>query len=252
MNRFRHRKLRRLVQAKIDGRITSIQEMELNHLLSLSGVRRDDFDRLMSVERELNHSKVEEEHIDVSTRVMQAVLNKAKIKEKSPFSLNTQAWIFGVPAMRFAAVMLVGILLGSALTWVLMDDRSGMNKDQLRGSMMNNEMQGISFMKQNTVIKVIPYALDNMYYLNFIIESQEEIQINIGYDDLDFVPRKSDFIELQGARTINTGNGSISFAARGRATALLILEKVSDVRAPITVRAEQNNGYLFHKQLFFN
>jgi hypothetical protein len=252
MNWFRQKRIKRLVQAKMDGRITSDQEMELNQLLKKSGLKQGDFDRLVAIEKELNHLKLKDEQVDVSTRVMQAILKKQHLKEQASLSENGLAWFFGFSAVRLATIMLVGILLGSAITWMLMGDASNLDTDMLRGSMMNSELQGVSYMQQNTVVKVIPYALDNLYYLNFFIESQEEIQIEVHFNDQDFVPRKSDFIELQGAHTINTGNGSVSFAAKGRATALLILEKVNDNRAQLRVTADKNTMPLFNKQLFFN
>lgn len=240
------------MQAKMDGRIASDQELELNQLLNKSGFRRDDFDRLMELETGLSHVKLKDEQVEVSARVMQAILKKEQMKEQSALSANIQAWFFGFSALRLATVMLVGILLGSAITWMLMDDASNLDKDMLRGTLISNELQGISFMQQHTVVKMIPYTVDKLYYLNFVIESTEEVQIDIGFSDLDFVPRKSDFIELQGGYTINTGNGAISFAAKGRATALIILEKVSDNRAQLSVGAERNKAFLFNKQLFFN
>lgn len=252
MNWFRKRKLRLLIQAKMDGRIASDQELELNQLLNRSGFRRDDFDRLMELETGLIHVKLKDEQVEVSARVMEAILKKEQMKEQSLLSGNIQAWFFGFSALRLATVMLVGILLGSAITWMVLHDESKLDKDLLRGSLMQIESQGISFMQQNTVVKMIPYTLDNLYYLNFFVESHEEIQVEVNYNDLDFIPIKSEFIELHSANIINTGNGYISFAAKGRATVLIILEKTNDNRAQLIVTAEKNKAHLFNKQFFFN
>ncbi len=252
MNWLRKRKLKRLVQAKLGGQITSDQESALNRLMEKSGFMQDDLDRLMAIENQLNQLKAKDAQIDVSTRVMQAILKKEQVQAHSSLSENALAWFFGMPSVRFATAVLVGILLGSAITWTLMTDGGNLDKDMLRGSLINNESRGISFMQQNIVVKMIPYMLDNLHYLNFVIDSPEEIHLEIGFNELDFMPRKSDFIELQGAYVINTASGSISFAAKGRATALLILEKVSDDKVQLRVGARRNNVQIFNKQIFFD
>ncbi len=208
----------------------------------------------MELETGLSHMKLKDEQVEVSAGGHAGHFEENKWKEQSPaLSGNIQAWFLDSRPLRLATVMLVGILLGSAITWMLMDDASNLDKDMLRGTLMSSELRAFRFYAAYAVVKMlIPYTVDKLYYLNFVIESTEEVQIDIGFSDLDFVPRKSDFIELQGGYTINTGNGAISFAAKGRATALIILEKVSDNRAQLSVGAERNKAFLFNKQLFFN
>lgn len=241
-----------MIQAKMDGRIAFDQEMELNRLLSKSGYEQDDFERLIALQKHLDNLKPKDEQIDVTARVMQAILNNEQFRKKAVPLENTTAWNFGFSAVRLAAALLAGILLGSAVTWMLMDAGTKPDKDLLRGSMMANESQVISFMQQHTVLKMKPFMLDELYYLNFFIESPEDVLIELSFNPLEFTPRKSDFIDVPDARAINTANGYISFTTKGRATVLLILEKAGDSRAQITVRAERNKVPLFNKQLFFN
>jgi len=245
------RKFKRLAKARITGSIAPGEEAVLDKLLEESETERREFQRIQELEKQLNSIRITDESIDVTEKVMQTI--KSKTNTAKSFSPNTFSVenLFPTFPVRFAMILLAGIFIGSALTWVFIPGKSGGNTESLAGSLSANPNQSISYSTPNSNIRMIPYQIENMHYLNFIVETGSELQFKISYNDSEMVIANASYLAAEGNKSTSYDTGNVSFSATGRTTFQIIFEKVSDPKTALTVTALQNQSVIISKQLFF-
>lgn len=245
------RKFKRLAKARITGSIAPDEETELEKLLEKSETERNEFQRMLELEKQLDATRLTNEPLDVTEKVMQKI--KSKPDTSKSFVPNTFSVenLFPSFPVRFAMILLIGIFIGSAITWVFIPGKPDGNNKSLAGSLSANTNQSISYTTQNSNIRMIPYQIDNMHYLNFIVETGSELQFKISYNDTEVLIANASYLSTEGNKSTSYDTGNVSFSASGKTTFQIIFEKVSDPTAALTVTAMQNQSVIISKQLFF-
>jgi len=246
------KQIHNLIQARIDGSITPEQDARLNEILEGSESASTAYFHLLGLEEQLAAGQANDSEIDVSDKVMQ----KIRAKQKSPVSFIDRWFSFdslfnAIPVARFAMIMVTGILLGSAVTWMIVGQKEVTTQSQLSGSLSASNSQGMTYNMQNTMVKVIPYTIGDLNYLNFQTDTQNELQVQVTYDEADFILRKSEYIVADGRKADDFNTGTINFKASGRTSYQIILEKVKNQKSSVEVQINQNQAVLALKQLSF-
>ncbi len=150
--------------------------------------------------------------------------------------------------LRYSAMLLLGLLLGSGLTWLWLNQ--GVDDAQLRGSMMGSAGPGLYFERNNTSIKLAPYVIGDMYYLNFFSESADEMLVEVLFTDQDYVPVKSGFLTQGANQSADTETGRITFTSAGKTAFQVILQAEDNLNSPVMVKIYQQQMLLTSKQFF--
>jgi hypothetical protein len=150
---------------------------------------------------------------------------------------------------RFAVFVLIGILIGSGITWLIMPNRHNLDSNMLSGTLSATSKLGISYVSGTTSLKVVPYQIDHIHYLNFFVDTRSEIQFDVTFNASDVVLRKADYVETDGVQSMNMNFGNLNFIASRRATFQVILEKASTMPATVDVTATQNGAIIARRQL---
>lgn len=230
-------KSEKLNKAKPNGKITPAQEEELNKMAEL--------------EKHLESMKLNDETIDVSGEVMRKIYSQKKVREPNQIGLSIFDRLFNPSTVRYAVILLCGIIIGTAVTWSFMAENSESGNRMISGSISDSK-QGISFSDQNVSIKMVPYQIDNIYYLNFIIDSKNEIQMDVTFDEADVILKKADYTASERNPSISFDVGAVHFSANGKTSFQIIIEKVNDHLASVNVTANQDQSILMVKQIFFD
>lgn len=244
--------IERLIQKKFNGSINPEEDAILDKIIAGDEKVRTHYYRLLNLEKELQNAKPTEETVDISGRVIQKI-NSPKDREKTTPTLQFFGVAFFYPMpMRFAAIFIVGILIGSAITWTIIPNRQIIDNANLSGSMMAKSGQTISFIQSNVNVKVAPYAIGTTYYLNFIIDTRDEITIETVFDGGMYAPIKSDYLISGGRKSMDSSNGLISFTALGTTSFQMIFEKTVDENIPVTIKVLQNQTLLTSEKLYMD
>lgn len=247
---FSKAKLKRLQKAKIEGHITPDQEAVLNKILNKYETRSIDFQRLMEIEKHLEMTKPEDKPIDISSNVMQRITTDKRVTKPILSNAIFSGNIFNPVPVRFAVILLIGIFIGSAFTWIFTAEKNTTNNHALVGSLSATSDQAITYSNQNNLIKLIPYQIGNLHYLNFIVDARNEINFEVTFNESDFLLTKADYVVTQGNKSSSFNIGSIVFVASGMTSFQIILEKANETKASITITAMQNQSILISKRLF--
>jgi len=249
---FRKARLDRLIKARMTGDITAEQEAKLNKMLQESDAEEKEYLRMQELKLQLESIRPREENIDVSVRVMQKISAANHAENPKTHNFDVFNSYFNPLPARFAFVMIIGIIIGAGLTWMVTTNTGSMNSEMLSGSLSASGKQGISYSSHNTSIKLVPYQIENMHYLNFVVDTRNETNFDVFFSETDFVMKKSEYVTSQGSQSLNFNSGSVVFAANGMTSFQIILEKVHRSQASVTVTATQNQNNLITRQLFFD
>lgn len=250
---FTRRKIKRLKEARINGSITPEEEQILNKILEGKEAELTELLLLTKIENRLQQTGFAEEQINIQDNVMQEIAAKKRVlnSSKSDPVFFENYFLNPIP-MRFAVILLAGLLIGSVSSYMIFSDNSGTNNAMLTGSLSATPEQGMSFSKENISIKMIPYQIGTMYYLNFISNTRNEVQMEVTFNDSDFSLKKSDYITAGGSMNTNLNTGSVVFTVNGQTSFQIILEKVQAQKATVTINGSQNQSVLFRKELFID
>ncbi|MBS4061233.1 MAG: hypothetical protein KG029_12620 [Bacteroidetes bacterium] len=249
---FRKLRLNRLIKARMTGNISAEQEAKLNKMLQESDAEEKEYLRMQELKQQLESIGPANENIDVSVRVMQKIsaVNHAENQKTHNFDVFN-SYFNPLPA-RFAFVMIIGIIIGAGLTWMVTTNTGSMNSEMLSGSLSSSAKQGISYSSHNTTIKLVPYQIENLHYLNFIVDTRNETNFEVFFNQSDFIMKKSDYVTSQGNQSLSFNSGSVVFTANGITSFQIILEKVHRSQASVTVKTTQNQNNLITRQINFD
>ncbi|MCF8233714.1 MAG: hypothetical protein K9G67_02250 [Bacteroidales bacterium] len=240
------KKINRLLKAKYEGRISREEETELERLLASDKSAAEHQELLEKLEADLHEPDQTEAQVDVSEAVMQKIGGgKSSSHQKKSFNIRS----VNALTYRYAALLIIGLLLGAAVSWVWLTGRQQANVDQLQGSMINAS-DGLYYMQAGTSIKMVPYVAEDLYYLNFFIDARNEIEIETTFSDQYYQPVKMEYIISGGRRNMDNLDGEISFVAHGITQFQIILKRTTERTSSVYIKATQNQNVLTSKQIF--
>lgn len=246
---FRNRELKRLFQAKINGLITEDEEKRLNLLLEGDKAKRDELFSLIKLENDLNTNSFRNEPIDIKNQVMSRISSKNQSVNTEISHISFFNDFLNPVSVRFALTVLAGIVIGTTLTLTFFTDQAKTSTELLTGSLSASNKQGISFANENSSIKLIPYQIGNLYYLNFMVDSRNDLQFEVSFKETDFVLKQSDYISSEGNRSTSFDLGKVGFTTSRKTTFQIILEKLQDQPAIVTVTTSQNQAMFLNKEI---
>lgn len=242
------KRINRLIKAKYEGRISKEEEQELERLLASDQQAARRQEQLEQLDADLREKKQSKKQVDVSEEVMQKIgadKQAGGLKKRNSFKIPPA----GALTYRYAAVLILGLLLGAALSWGWLAVRQQADIGQLQGSMINAS-DGMYYMQAGTSIKMVPYAVEDLYYLNFFIDAKNEIEIETTFGSEAYVPVKMEYITNRGRRNIDNLDGEISFVAHGITQFQIILKNTGGSKSPINIKATENQNVLTSKRIF--
>ncbi len=238
------------MKIKIMGRITPGQEEKLNKLLRDSDSEHEYFLHLLELEKQLEIIQIKDEPVEITNDVMQKISLRKTDPSPSPFLTSFFGGIFSPVFLRYAFILLFGIMIGSVFTWMLIAEKNNTNTQMLSGTLTANPNQGFSFSNQSTFLDVVSYQIGNLHYVNIIINTGVDLQMEVSFKNSDFTLRKSGYVSYRGKESDRFENNSVFFAASGKTSFQIILEKLRDNLSCVTISAIQDQSVLMNKQLF--
>jgi len=216
-----------------------------------SKTENDHLDKLKEIELHLEKTHVEEHPVDITEEVMQRITSKKWVPKQSWWDNPFWDQLFNPFPVRYAMILFTGVMVGTAFTWFFLAEIGPTDTSRLAGSISSASGQEISYAYQHSSIKMIPYQIGNLYYLNFVINSPNELHLETSFSTTDFKVAKAEFVMTEGSNSSDYNMGSVNFTATGMNSFQLILEKTTDAQASVTVTALQNQSVIIKKHLTF-
>jgi len=244
--------IHKLIQKCLEGDLSPEEDARLKEMLSSSDEAASLYRQMELLDEELkaNVSKVYDIDIDITEKVMQRI----EQKQKEQFSLAPLFDIFNrffaSFRLQYAVAVLAGVLIGSFATFFLSAPSDIPRVEMLSGTVSASRSDAISLTRDHTSVKIVPYEIGEMLYLNFMVQSREDVEVSVSYEDIDFEFKNADYIAATGNHYTDFGMNTISFGAIGRTNYQMILEKIHQNQAPIHVTVYKDQQTLFSQLIY--
>ena len=240
----------RLLKKKASGQLSNEETLKLENLAAEFPEAHAIAKQHFELDEELQTLEKADEKISVQENIMQII--RAQKASANPFLQPKLPRLAPITRFYLAASVAAGILLGLVLGKMIFSEAVDLNIENISGSMLSNQKTEISYASGNSSIKMIPVKADNFWYLNFIIDTHDELETQIHFDAESLSVVKAAYIYNQGPELFNLNSGNLQFAARGRVSFQLILENNASELNKIKLKISRNQSILIDREILLN
>lgn len=209
-----------------------------------------DDQKLAEIENDLNKLSQTPERIDLADKIMKKIESKTNKQSVSWWDHPVWEQIFAPAQLRFAFVLFAGVIIGASLVWFYQTGGTLPQQTKLSGTITSVAGNEISYAYQHASYKLIPYQIDNLYYLNFLINSPDEMETEVTFGESAFRLVSSGFLS-KGSSNSAYFTGKVVFVASELSNYQLVLEKITEDQASVMVVVNRNKNQIIKKELFF-
>lgn len=162
-----------LIQNKIDGKLTPANEKDFERLLKRSSKARRFFKAQLAMHNAVLTDAGSQAEIDITQQVMSQIKNGVK---SAPNKATKQFKLKRISSnlLKYAAVLILGIIIGSTSIYLAYNQNEMANLRQLAGTLVGTKQQKTIFSDSKTTIHI-----QNNFYTN-----RHKATIDIKTDDL--------------------------------------------------------------------
>ncbi len=245
------KKTLQLIHKSLDGKLSPKEEAELQAALQKSDAANDLYRQLTTLDQQIKSDQQKNYEIDVTEKVMQKVERKHQESYSLATFLESISGFFAGFRLQHAVVALAGILIGSVATFFLTTTTITPDAEMISGTMAAKRGEAISLTRDHTTLKIIPYEIEEMVYLNFMVNTREDAEVVVTYNDHGFSFRNAHYLSTTGNQYTDFGTNTLSFGALGRTNFQMILERTHESPSSLDIAILKENRTLFSRELFF-
>jgi hypothetical protein len=243
------KKLEELVNKRLDGLLSSAEQEELDALLIASEKARQYAMQMETMHERMSQTEFKHRQIDISRQVMAQIekINHEKIMKKS--HLTKSFTLASNQMLKYAAMLLIGLLLGSSVTYVLTSGTLTPDKELSKGLMSSHQSGSTYFNGSNWQIHANYTMIDKEINLFVSVKSVSEIQVKMQMDPTVY---KIINAQCQGCSTSpkeNLYSGNFLFSAAGETVYKIQTTYQPGIYSPVQVEVMQDNGLLFQGEI---
>lgn len=176
-----------LIQNKIDGLLTLAEEGRFVELIEKSSQAREYYKELLELHRAIEHDSENIPVIDFSNEIMQAVNTKQQVgRAKSSF---VRFSILRSNLLAYAAILFVGLFIGSIATYLGTSTNQPIDKNSLSGTIADEPKQNFHYNDDTTEIAVREIGDREINYTMIAINTVDSLQCCIAASSKAFTDK---------------------------------------------------------------
>jgi hypothetical protein len=240
-------KIFQLLEEAANGELSKEKQQLLKELADKEPEAYARAQQLMQLDHDLKTLQPAKKSEDLQELVLQSIASKQNADHdaaRTPLKATYMQRIY------FIAAVAAGVFLGLVAGKVLFTNQAEISTSNLSGTMISGEKQTVSYAAANSSIKMIPYKVDSYWYLNFIIDTQDEILASITFNDQDLTLVKATYIYTNKGEQMEMNTGNFQFSAQGRVSFQAIMEMKENPSSKIELKISRNQSILIEKEIF--
>ncbi|NCC73172.1 MAG: hypothetical protein EOM06_07210 [Sphingobacteriia bacterium] len=240
-----HKRLEELVNKKLDNLLTAAEQAELQKLLASSDEARQYAQKMETIHTQLLSAATEQNTIDVREKIMNRIItSKQTITMKQ--EKNALWWrTINRQSMKYAAILLIGIMLGASLTYLFTLGRLNTDVNLAKGLMSSHQGNSSYFSGEDWQINANYMIIDKEVDLFVSVRTNNEIQINMQLDPQVFKIINSQCQGCNQAPNANVYSGNVSFSSMGETVYKTQLSYHPGIVSPVRISVSQNGTILY-------
>ncbi len=239
-----------LVNRKLDGTITKDELDDLQRLVTESDEARRYLRDMEQMDASLRNVARDRAMPDLSREVMERIRrDQQRVFVADKKSLPLRVRFQGRQLLRYAAILVVGLFLGSAVTLLVKPGGIFHDTGDMAGTMAARSGQKLALAQDDWQIQINPMLVDQTVILVFSVASDRPLDISLSFDTQAY--------RLIRARTLSgtdkgssTQAGEVSFSVSGKTVYQVVLNQHSGMSSPFYLEVLQEGHLLQSREIF--
>ncbi len=243
------KELAHLVNLKLEGNLNATEQQRLAYLLSDSENARNYLRQMEELDAHLRSTSQWSPQSDISQQVIQRI-GEAQQKQKHIRTISLAGnFRTNAPALlRYAAILLIGLMVGSALTMIISTGRFSADRQAVVGSMGGRTTQAMSFGDDDWQLQLNSMVVDQTITLVITAYASVEIQTNISFDQGAYSLIKAGDTSSKPNQVPTVSGNELMFHIKGNERYFMILQQQAVIPMPPLHLNVVKNGSLVLQQ----
>ena len=239
-----------LVNWKLDGTISEEELDALHRLVSESDEARRYLRDMEQLDASLRNFARDRADPDLSREVMDRIKHDQEHvfvtgRKSQPLRFRFQ----GQQLLRYAAILIFGLLLGSAVTLMVQPGRLFHDTADMTGTMAARSGQKLAFSQDDWQVQINPMIVDQMVILVFSAASDQPLDVSLSFDSQTYRLIRARY--LNGTDRGSTMQaGAVRFGINGKAVYQVVLNQNSGISAPLFLEVIQDGAVRYSSEIF--
>jgi hypothetical protein len=239
------KRLEELANKMLDGQLSQKESLELEELVSASAEARTYLEQMQQLHSSLTEAALESKNIEVSQEVMKRVGGNTGFT--GPTIIRT---LLNRNTMRYAAILVIGLLLGSMLTYVMLSDLNRINRVDARATLTNQGNKSYFYSGAGWMINFNHYALDNQIGLIVISRAEDSIDVHLSFNPQAYKIENASCVGCSFATKTDTFRGLIDFTVSGEVVYKVLLNNITGIQVPVLFEIKRKGELLYNGEIF--
>jgi hypothetical protein len=239
------KRLEELVNKMLDGQLTPKERLELEELVSASADAETYFKQMQQLHASLSEVELESKNIEVSQEVMKRVGGNTGFT--GPTIMRT---LLNRNTMRYAAILVIGLLLGSMLTYVLLSDTNRINRIDASATLSGQGNKSYFYSGEGWMINFNPYVLDNEISFIIISRSEDSIDVHLSFNPQAYKIENANCVGCGFAQKVDTFRGLVDFSVSGEVVYRVLLKNITGGQIPVLFEIKRKGDLLYNGEIF--
>lgn len=239
-----------LVNRKLDGTISKEELNTLHNLTTESDEARQYLRNMERLDRSLRNFARNKADPNLGRQVMERISQDQEGKfgtGKKILPLH-----FGIQwkqLLRYAAILIVGLFLGSAVTLLVQSRHMFDDTKNMAGTISAISGQKLAFSQDDWQLQINPMLVDQMVILVFSTTSEQPLDVALSFNSLDY--RLIRARHLSGDdRGSTMQSGAVSFSVKGKAVFQIVLNQNSGMSSPFNLEVIRDGQVIYASEFF--
>ncbi len=244
--------LEQLVDGQLAGTLSGAEQQALEAMLASSENARRYLREMERLHAMLMRAGGGGEGPDLSPRVMERIEEEQESRRQATRTINMADWFRfeRKELLRYAAILLIGLALGVALTLVVTPGRLFVDPSGVSATMSARSSQSMSFVQDGWQIQLSPMVVDQMVILVASVRSEELLDVRLWYDRDTYRFVRGRYLKGSGMEGDQGTGGVTRFSVQGEAVYQLVLTQLEGMSKPILLEvSDDQRGVLFSREM---
>ncbi len=242
------KRLEYLVDQKLDGTLTGKGRKELDQLLAASEDHRKYLQHMEQLEEGLKQTAQRRVQPDFSPKVMERLQAKKSPGTGRSNIITGHFMAASRPLLRYAAILLIGLVVGSALTLVLLPGRIIPDPMDVAATMSARSGQKLSFNQDGWQMHIHPMVVDQMVIVVVSASSEHPMDIRLAFDTQAYRFIRARYLSGRDAGSVMQA-GAVHFGVEGEAVYQLVLQQIPGMTAPFLLEVVQDGRIVYQSDI---
>lgn len=242
------KRLEYLVAQKLEGTLTAEDREELNRLLAVSSDARRYLQQMEDLEAALMRSAEIRTQPDLSKGVMERIRAKRSPGTRRSNIVTGHFRAGSRQLLRYAAILLIGLVVGSALTLVVLPGRIMPDPTDVAATMSARSGQKLSFSQDSWQMHIHPMVVDQMVIVVVSASSVQPMDIRLAFDTQAYRFIRARYLSGMDAGSVMQA-GAVHFGVEGEAVYQLVLQQIPGMTAPFLLEVVQDGRIVYQSDI---